>query len=81
MLAPRLVLALGPLSTQGLMQSDEPLGKLRGRVAQVQVDQGVAETPLVASYHPIYLLRNPADKAKAWADLCLAAAEFERVAS
>ncbi|MBC7392158.1 MAG: uracil-DNA glycosylase [Variovorax sp.] len=80
-LAPRLVLALGPLSTQGLMQSDEPLGKLRGRVAQVQVDQGVAETPLVASYHPIYLLRNPADKAKAWADLCLAAAEFERVAS
>jgi uracil-DNA glycosylase len=54
---------------------------LRGRVAQVQVDQGVAETPLVASYHPIYLLRNPADKAKAWADLCLAAAEFERVAS
>jgi uracil-DNA glycosylase family 4 len=80
-LAPRLVLALGPLSSQGLMQSDEPLGKLRGRVAQVQVDQGVAETPLVASYHPIYLLRNPADKAKAWADLCLAAAEFERVAS
>ncbi|CAN5798497.1 hypothetical protein BH11PSE13_BH11PSE13_15070 [soil metagenome] len=80
-LAPRLVLALGPLSAQGLMQSDEPLGKLRGRVGRVQVDQGGVETPLVASYHPIYLLRNPADKAKAWADLCLAAAEFERAAS
>ena len=80
-LAPRLVLALGPLSAQGLMQSDEPLGKLRGRVGHVQVDQGGVETPLVASYHPLYLLRNPADKAKAWADLCLAAAEFERAAS
>lgn len=80
-LAPRLVLALGPLSAQGLMQSDEPLGKLRGRVAQVQSGGGSAETPVVASYHPIYLLRNQADKAKAWADLCLAAAEFERIAS
>ncbi len=80
-LAPRLVLALGPLSAQGLMRSDEPLGKLRGRVAQVQSGGGSAETPVVASYHPIYLLRNQADKAKAWADLCLAAAEFERIAS
>jgi DNA polymerase len=28
---------------------------------------------VVATYHPAYLLRNPADKARAWADLCLAA--------
>ncbi|RYY81577.1 MAG: uracil-DNA glycosylase, partial [Comamonadaceae bacterium] len=28
--------------------------------------------PVVATYHPTYLLRNPADKARAWADLCLA---------
>ena len=41
-------------------------GKLRGRVHRYQ---GV---PLVVTYHPAYLLRNPADKAKAWADLCLA---------
>jgi DNA polymerase len=29
--------------------------------------------PLVVTYHPAYLLRNPADKARAWDDLCLAA--------
>lgn len=88
-LAPRLVLALGPLSAQGLTQREEPLGKLRGRVVQLQVQvqaqqegrDNSAQTPLVASYHPVYLLRNPADKAKAWADLCLAAAEFDRTAS
>jgi uracil-DNA glycosylase family 4 len=66
-LAPRLVLALGPLSAQGLMQSDEPLGKLRGRIARVAAGPGGMDMPLVASYHPVYLLRNAADKAKAWA--------------
>ena len=43
-----------------------PLGKLRGQVHQYQ---GV---PVVVSYPPAYLLRAPHDKAKAWADLCLA---------
>jgi DNA polymerase len=43
-----------------------PLGKLRGQVYDYQ---GV---PVVVSYHPAYLLRTPQDKARAWADLCLA---------
>ncbi|RYY84601.1 MAG: uracil-DNA glycosylase, partial [Comamonadaceae bacterium] len=73
-LAPRIVLALGPLAAQGLLHSGEPLGKLRGRLASAALRPG---TPLVASYHPTYLLRNPADKAKAWADLCLAAAQLD----
>lgn len=73
-LAPRMVLALGPLAAQGLLHSGEPLGRLRGRLASAAQRPG---TPLVASYHPVYLLRNPADKAKAWADLCLAAAQFD----
>jgi len=33
--------------------------------------------PLVVTYHPAYLLRSPLDKAKAWDDLCLAAATVE----
>jgi DNA polymerase len=70
-LAPRLVLALGPLAAQSLLQSGEPLGKLRGRVLP-----GLEGLPAVASYHPAYLLRNPADKARAWADLCLADEAF-----
>jgi DNA polymerase len=52
------------------MQSADPLGKLRGRVVALASIQGVS---VVATYHPAYLLRNPADKARAWADLCLAA--------
>jgi DNA polymerase len=71
-LAPRVVLAMGPLAAQSLMQSSEPLGKLRGRVVPMDLP-GLPALPVVASYHPAYLLRNPADKARAWADLCLAA--------
>lgn len=72
-LAPRLVLAMGPLAAQSLLQSREPLGRLRGRVVALALAPGAAEVPLVVTYHPAYLLRNPADKARAWADLCLAA--------
>lgn len=69
-LAPRVVLAMGPLAAQSLMRSGDPLGKLRGRVVPLD---SVGGASVVATYHPAYLLRNPADKARAWADLCLAA--------
>ena len=69
-IAPRVVLAMGPLAAQSLMRSGEPLGKLRGRVVPLDSIEGAC---VVATYHPAYLLRNPADKARAWADLCLAA--------
>ncbi len=68
--APRVVLAMGPLAAQSLMRSGDPLGKLRGRAAPLDSIDGAC---VVATYHPAYLLRNPADKARAWADLCLAA--------
>lgn len=70
-IAPRVVLAMGPLAAQSLMRSGDPLGKLRGRV--VPLDSAGGAAMVVATYHPAYLLRNPADKARAWADLCLAA--------
>ena len=63
---PRLILAMGRFAVQSLLQSGEPIGRLRGRVHQYQ---GV---PTIVTYHPAYLLRNPADKARAWDDLCLA---------
>ncbi|MBO9515849.1 MAG: uracil-DNA glycosylase, partial [Variovorax sp.] len=77
-LAPRLVLALGPLAAQSLLDSGDPLGKLRGRALPVAMLPAPEALPVVVSYHPAYLLRNPADKARAWADLCLAAEEFAR---
>jgi DNA polymerase len=64
---PKVILAMGRTAAMALLQSTEPLGKLR---AEVQSFQGV---PVVVTYPPAYLLRNQADKAKAWADLCLAA--------
>lgn len=63
---PRLILAMGRFAVQSILRSSEPIGKLRGRVHEYQ---GV---PVVVTYHPAYLLRNPADKALSWDDLCLA---------
>ena len=63
---PRLILAMGRFAVQSLLKSHEPIGKLRGRVHDFH---GV---PLVVTYHPAYLLRNPADKALVWDDLCRA---------
>lgn len=74
LLQPRLILAMGRFAVQALLRSSEPVGKLRGRV---HTYHGV---PLVVTYHPAYLLRNLPDKARAWDDLCLAAAVFERSA-
>jgi DNA polymerase len=71
LLQPRIILAMGRFAVQALLRSDEPIGKLRGRVHRYQ---GV---PLIVTYHPAYLLRNLPDKAKAWDDLCLAAQTAE----
>lgn len=72
-LAPRVVLALGPLAAQALLRRPGPIGKLRGDV-QPLPEGALAGVPAVASYPLAYLLRSGADKAKAWADLCQAAA-------
>ncbi len=66
LLQPRIILAMGRSAVQSLLGTTEPIGKLRGRAHQYQ---GV---PVVVTFHPAYLLRNLPEKAKAWADLCLA---------
>lgn len=63
---PRLIIAMGRFAVQSLLKTTEPIGRLRGRVHRYE---GV---PVIVTYHPAYLLRTPVDKAKAWADLCLA---------
>jgi DNA polymerase len=72
---PRIILAMGRFAVQALLRTDEAIGRLRGRVHHYQ---GV---PLIVTYHPAYLLRNLPHKARAWDDLCLAAATAERDAS
>lgn len=63
---PKLILAMGRFAVQSLLKSNEAIGRLRGKVHEVS---GV---PVIVTYHPAYLLRNPADKALVWDDLCLA---------
>ncbi|GBU15289.1 hypothetical protein AwPolaro_06670 [Polaromonas sp.] len=63
---PDILLLMGRLASQALLQSTEPLGKLRG---QVHALHGIKT---VVTYDAPYLLRAWADKAKAWDDLCLA---------
>ncbi len=65
LLQPALIVALGRISAQNLLRSNLPLGRLRGEWHAY----GPLETPLLTTYHPAYLLRNPADKRKAWHDL------------
>jgi DNA polymerase len=68
LLRPKIILAMGRFAVNTLLQTDEPIGRLRGRVHRYH------DVPVVVTYHPAYLLRNLPDKAKAWADLCLAQA-------
>jgi len=62
---PKLIVALGRVAAQRLLATDTPIGKMRGQTYH----WGPEETPLMVTYHPAYLLRNPADKAKSWEDL------------
>jgi uracil-DNA glycosylase len=65
LLKPKVVCTLGLFATQTLLQSTEPIGRLRGRVFEYQ------GTRLVPTYHPAALLRNPALKAVTWEDVQL----------
>jgi uracil-DNA glycosylase len=65
---PRLLIALGRPAAQALLGTEIKINAARGKI----FDRG--GIPVVVTYHPAYLLRNPADKAKAWEDLCFARA-------
>ena len=67
---PDVIVALGRFAANRLTGTDKPLGALRGKWSRYK---GV---PLVATYHPAYLLRTPADKRKVWDDLKLVMAKL-----
>lgn len=62
---PRLLVAVGRISAHYLLQTKASMESLR----QKQLKFAGTNTPLIATYHPAYLLRNPIDKKKAYADL------------
>ena len=66
MVKPKVILALGTFAAQTLLESKTPIGKLRGAVHRYY---GI---PLIVTYHPAALLRNPAWKRPTWEDVKLA---------
>jgi uracil-DNA glycosylase family 4 len=73
LIRPKLIVALGRTAASNLLRADASIGSLRGRLHQFE------GTPLIVTYHPAYLLRTLVDKAKAWEDLCFAAATMARL--
>ena len=65
LVSPSVILALGKVAAQNLLQTDLPVGKMRGSRYQY----AALNIPVIVTYHPAYLLRSPKEKAKAWQDL------------
>ena len=64
-IGPQAILALGSFAAQFLLSSEQPISRLRNHVYRFE---GI---PVVPTYHPAYLLRNPLQKRQAWKDVQL----------
>ncbi|MBI3316196.1 MAG: uracil-DNA glycosylase, partial [Candidatus Omnitrophica bacterium] len=60
---PKIICALGKFAAQTLLETQEPISRLRGRF------QTMGEIQVMPTFHPAYLLRNPADKKLVWDDV------------
>jgi len=60
---PRVICALGKFAAWNLLKTQEPISALRGNLYHYQ------DIPLIPTYHPAYLLRNPKDKVLVWKDM------------
>jgi uracil-DNA glycosylase len=74
---PKILMIMGAPACQGLLNQRESILRLRGRWFEHKNDQG--EIPLLATLHPAYLLRQPAQKALAWRDLLALRAKLDLV--
>ena len=62
-IAPQVICCLGRIASQALLQTKTPMRDLRGQWHDYQ------GTKTMVTYHPAYLLRNPPEKKKTWADI------------
>ncbi|MDT8451313.1 MAG: uracil-DNA glycosylase [Gammaproteobacteria bacterium] len=63
LLQPKVIFSMGRVAAQALLNSNEKISTLRGS------QHRYSGRPLIASYHPVYLLHKPSEKRKAWQDL------------
>jgi uracil-DNA glycosylase family 4 len=73
LLQPKILVAVGRIAAQQLLNTHEPLAKLRGKVYQFN------QIPLLVVYHPAYLLRDLRQKSKAWQDLQVAMKTYQTI--
>ncbi len=66
LIKPKLIIALGKVAAVNLLAREDTVAHMRNKVHQYR---GI---PLIVTYHPAYLLRSLAEKARAWEDLCFA---------
>ena len=63
---PLIIITLGKIAANAILKNELPLNILRGKMHHYN------NISVLCTYHPSYLLRNPAEKKKSWEDLCLA---------
>ncbi len=71
-LSPRIIIALGACAAQTLLSRTTAISQLRGKIHSWR---GI---PLVCTYHPAYLLRNPVQKSATWQDILIACSILQR---
>ena len=68
LIQPKLIIVVGRIAAHNLLNVTTPLGRLRGQLHTLPN----SDIPVLVTYHPAYLLRQPLEKRKAWQDLQLA---------
>ncbi len=67
LIQPKILIAVGRIAAQFLLNTTESMSKLRGNTYQY----GPQKIPLLVTYHPAYLLRSPSEKRKAYSDFLI----------
>lgn len=65
LVSPKVILAVGKVAAQNLLQTDLAIGRMRGNPYRY----AALDIPVIVTYHPAYLLRSPREKRKSWEDL------------
>ncbi|MCL2411442.1 MAG: uracil-DNA glycosylase [Treponema sp.] len=69
LLKPKFILLVGNIASQSILKTTEPIGKIRGKFFDYQIDE--LTIPLIVTYHPSGILRREEFKRPAWEDLKL----------
>jgi DNA polymerase len=75
---PKMLLLVGGASAKAMLRKDEGILSMRGRWHEWRSTDGAAELPALPTLHPAFLLRQPAAKKRAWADLLTLTERLDR---